>query len=42
MSDWYVNNKHEKLKRCCRINGLSDSGDKYQLVNRLWKKYKRF
>lgn len=36
MSGWHCNNSAEKLKECCKMNGLAIRGNKRELVRRLW------
>ena len=36
MSGWHCNNSAEKLKECCKMNGLAVRGNKRELVRRLW------
>ena len=36
MSGWHCNNSADKLKECCKMNGLAIRGNKRELVRRLW------
>ena len=37
MSGWHCNNSAEKLRECCKMNGLATRGNKRELVRRLWR-----
>ena len=36
MSGWHCNNSADKLRECCKMNGLAIRGNKRELVRRLW------